>query len=108
MEAPIQITLLAQRGAITVNAPPPEKYALHKLLVYSERPQNMRFKASKDLAQAASLIDYLAKNDTELLSDTWGALPCQEPTWQSRAFEGLKALNEQYPDVNTTALTETH
>ena len=24
MEAPIQLTLLAQRGAITVNAPPPE------------------------------------------------------------------------------------
>ena len=39
----------------------PEKYALHKLLVYVERRQNMRLKASKDLAQAASLIDYLGK-----------------------------------------------
>lgn len=108
MEAPIQITLLAQRGAITVNAPPPEKYALHKLLVYGERPQNMRIKASKDLTQAASLIDYLAKNDAELLSDTWGALLSRGPGWRSRALEGLKALNEQYPDVNTAALTVTH
>ena len=104
MEAPIQITLLAQRGAITVNAPPPEKYALHKLLVYGERPQNMRIKASKDLAQAASLIDYLGKNDAELLADTWAELIGGGPGWRSRALEGLTALNEQYPEVDTSAL----
>ena len=104
MEAPIQITLLAQRGAITVNAPPPEKYALHKLLVYSERPQNMRIKAGKDLAQAASLIDYLAKNDAELLSETWEGLLARGPGWRSRAIEGLKALNAQYPEVDTSML----
>ena len=104
MEAPIQITLLAQRGAITVNAPPPEKYALHKLLVYGERPQNMRIKASKDLAQAASLIDYLGRNDVELLADTWADMIGRGPGWRSRAIEGLTALNEQYPDVDTFAL----
>ena len=104
MEAPIQITLLAQRGAITVNAPPPEKYALHKLLVYGERPQNMRIKASKDLAQAASLIDYLGKNDAELLADTWAGLVGRGSGWRSRATEGLTALKEQYPDVDTSAL----
>ena len=104
MEAPIQITLLAQRGAMTVNAPPPEKYALHKLLVYGERPQNMRIKASKDLAQAASLIDYLSKNDAELLADTWAGLMGRGPGWRGRATEGLMALKEQYPDVDTSAL----
>ena len=104
MEAPIQVTLLAQRGPITVNAPPPEKYALHKLLVYGERPQNMRVKATKDLAQAAALIDYLAKNDAELLNETWAGLLGQGPGWRSRAIEGLKALNEHYPDVDTAAL----
>ena len=104
MEASIQITLLAQRGAITVNAPPPEKYALHKLLVYGERPQNVRIKASKDLAQAASLIDYLAKNDFELLADTWAGLIGRGPGWRSRAIEGLTALKEHYPGVDTSAL----
>ena len=104
MEAPIQVTLLAQRGAITVNAPPPERYALHKLLVYGERPQNMRVKATKDLAQAASLIDYLAKNDAELLGETWNGLIRRGPGWRSRAVQGLKALKEHYPDVDTTAL----
>lgn len=104
MEAPIQITLLAQRGAMTVNAPPPDKYALHKLLVYGERPQNMRIKASKDLAQAASLIDYLSKNDAELLADTWAGLMGRGPGWRSRAMQGLAALKEQHPDVDTAAL----
>jgi len=104
MEAPIQVTLLAQRGPITVNAPPPEKYALHKLLVYGERPQNMRVKATKDLAQAASLIDYLAKNDSELLSETWNGLISRGPGWRSRAIEGLRALKERYPQVDTSAL----
>lgn len=106
MEAPIQVTLLAQRGPITVNAPPPEKYALHKLLVYGERPQNMRVKATKDLAQAASLIDYLAKNDYKLLSETWEGLISRGPGWRSRAIEGLKALKEHYPGVDTSALLE--
>lgn len=104
MEAPIQVTLLAQRGATTVNAPPPERYALHKLLVHGERPQNMRVKATKDLAQAASLIDYLSKNDAELLGDTWNDLMARGLGWRNRAIEGLKALNDQYPSVDTTVL----
>ena len=105
MEAPIQITLLAQRGAFTVNAPPPEKYALHKLLVYGERPQNMRIKASKDLAQAASLIDYLGENDAQLLNETWVGLVKRGPGWKSRAIQGLEALTRHFPEVNTSALT---
>ena len=103
MEAPIQVTLLAQRGPVTVNAPPPEKYALHKLLVHGERPQAMRVKASKDLDQAACLIDYLARNDAELLSETWDGLISRGPGWRSRAMEGLKALRERYPEVDTSA-----
>ncbi len=104
MEAPIQVTLLAQRGPITVNAPPPEKYALHKLLVYGERPQAMRVKATKDLDQAACLIDYLANHDSELLSQTWDQLISRGPGWKRRALEGLKALRERYPAVDISPL----
>ncbi|WP_137920866.1 GSU2403 family nucleotidyltransferase fold protein [Hydrogenophaga sp. 2FB] len=104
MEAPIQVTLLAQRGAITVNAPPPEKYALHKLLVYGERPQNMRTKATKDLDQAASLIEYLAENDADLLHETWLDLINRGPGWRRRAVEGLQALRKRYPGIDTKPL----
>ena len=104
MEAPIQVTLLAQRGQITVNAPPPEKYALHKLLVFGERPQNMRVKASKDLDQAASLIAYLTEHDAELLGETWQQLLARGPGWRSRTMEGLTAMKARYPDVDTSVL----
>jgi len=106
MEAPIQITLLAQRGPVTVNAPPPEKYALHKLLVFGERPQTMRVKATKDLEQAAALIDYLSRNDADLLIDTWSQLSNNGPGWKSRAMQGLDELNRRHPDVDTSALAE--
>ena len=105
MEAPLQITLQAQRGGITVNAPPPEKYVLHKLLVYGERPQNMRVKASKDLDQAASLLAYLGKHDAGLLGETWQGLISRGPGWKSRAMHGLATLNERYPELDTSALT---
>jgi len=105
MEAPIQLTLLAQRGPITVNAPPPEKYALHKLLVFGERSQSMRLKASKDLDQAASLIAYLAAHDADLLHETWNTLVATGLDWRSRALEGLRALKERYPSIDTTALS---
>lgn len=104
MEAPIQVTLLAQRGPITVNAPPPEKYALHKLLVYGERPQAMRVKAGKDLDQAASLMDYLGQNDPDALTETWNDLIHRGPCWRSRAQQGLDALRARYPELDTSAL----
>jgi hypothetical protein len=104
MEAPIQLTLLAQRGPITVNAPPPEKYALHKLLVYGERSQPMRLKATKDLDQAASLIEYLTAHDADLLTETWCNLLANGPGWRRRALEGLEALNARYPEIDTQAL----
>lgn len=104
MEAPIQITLLAQRGPITVNAPPPEKYALHKLLVYGERPQAMRVKAAKDLDQAASLVAYLAQNDPDALGETWEDLVGRGPGWRDRAMQGLEALTVRYPELDTSAL----
>lgn len=106
MEDPIQVTLLAQRGPVTVNAPPPEKYALHKLLVYGERSQSMRIKASKDLDQAASLISYLAAYDADLLAETWSHLLAMGPGWRSRALDGLSALRQRYPKVDTSALAE--
>ena len=106
MEAPIQVTLLAQRGPVTVNAPPPEKYALHKLLVYGERPQAMRVKSVKDLGQAAALIDYLSRHDAELLSETWLDLIQRGPGWRRRALQGRKALKEHYPEVDISAMVQ--
>lgn len=105
MEAPIQITLLAQRGLITVNAPPPQKYALHKLLVHGERSQEMRVKASKAVDQVASLIEYLAEHDADILDETCEDLIGRGPGWRSRALEGLEAVRKRHIEIDTTALS---
>ena len=104
MAAPIQLSLLSNQGAIVVNAPPPEKYAVHKLLVHGERPQNMRIKAAKDLDQAATLIEYLTENDADALSEAWADMIGLGPGWLSRAELGLKALQKRYPELNTRLL----
>lgn len=104
MSEPIQMTLLTQMGPIIVNAPPPEKYAVHKLIVYGERPQKMRIKSAKDLEQAATLISYLTENDADTLSQAWNDLMSRGPGWRSRALQGLEALQKQFPDVDTSVL----
>ncbi len=73
-------------------------------MVYGERSQQMRVKASKDLDQAASLIAYLLINDEDLLLETWRSLLASGPGWRQSALEGLKALNARYPGIDTTAL----
>ena len=104
MSEPIQISLISQMGPILVSVPPPEKYAMHKLLVYGERPQNMRVKSSKDLEQAAALIEYLGEHDVDALRAAWVDLVSRGPGWRARGLEGLNALKIRHPDIDVSAL----
>lgn len=106
MESPIQLVLLSNTGPIVVNAPPPEKYAVHKLLVYGERPQAQRTKATKDLDQAAALIEYLAQNDVEALRAAWTDLVNRGPGWSERAQQGKDALHRRHPTLDLSALAD--
>lgn len=106
MEGPVQLVLLSNTGPIVVNAPAPEKYALHKLLVHGERPQSQRTKASKDLDQAAALIEYLAENEVEVLRAAWMDLLSRGPGWRERALAGREALRRQHPQIDLSALTD--
>lgn len=106
MENPIQLVLLSNTGPIVVNAPPPEKYAVHKLLVYGERPQAQRTKASKDLEQAAALIEYLAAHDRDALTDAWQDLISRGPGWKDRALQGRAALHQRHPELNLACLAD--
>lgn len=65
LQDPMRATLRASSGPIVVNLPRPERYALHKLLVYGERPLAQRTKAREDVAHSAALMDYLLTHDRE-------------------------------------------
>jgi hypothetical protein len=98
LEDPMRCTLLARNGPIVVNIPRPQRYALHKLLVYGERPLEQRTKANKDLMQAAALIDYLLANDPVELGQLWLDVNDRGPGWRRRLDQGCKAMVAARPE----------
>ena len=101
LEAVEQATLFDATGrAVVVSLPAPERYAVHKLLVVGERTGAFRAKVSKDLAQAAALIEYFRDNDPEALQDAWADALARGPGWKKRALEGQRALQTQAPTLS--------
>ncbi|HWT14356.1 MAG TPA: GSU2403 family nucleotidyltransferase fold protein [Patescibacteria group bacterium] len=78
--------------------PAPARYAVHKLLVIAERSGAYRAKIGKDVAQAASLIEYFANTDLDPLMAAWQDARERGPGWRKRADEGLRALRATAPD----------
>ena len=96
----MRTTLIARSGPIVVNLPRPQRYALHKLLVYGERLQNQRTKARKDVAQAAALIDYLLVHDAAEIAAMWIDVNARGPGWRKRLSQGFKMMTTLYPDCD--------
>jgi hypothetical protein len=97
LEDPMRCTLLSSSGPIVVNIPRPQRYALHKLLVYGERPQEQRAKANKDVMQAAALMDYLLTHDAAEIGALWIDVHAREPGWRRRLEQGYKSMVLRYP-----------
>ena len=100
LQDPLRATLIARSGPIVVNLPRPQRYALHKLLVYGERPQAQRTKARKDVAQAAALIDYLLVHDCAEMAAMWVDVNARGPGWRKRLKEGFEVMASLYPDCD--------
>jgi hypothetical protein len=105
LEGTTQGCLIGRAGACTVNLPAPERYAVHKLVVYGERPVAERAKARKDLLQAAALASYFAGTDeATLFNAAWQEVLGRGRGWRSRALRGKAALLRLAPDVDLPAL----
>lgn len=100
MDATMQAVLISRNGPVVVNVPRAERYALHKLIVFGERPQEMQTKAHKDIAQAACLISYLNENEPETLQEAWASVQASGKGWVSRCLQGGQFLLSRYPDVD--------
>lgn len=93
LEQPIQGCIFSNLGSCIVNLPAPERYAVHKLIVYGERPASQRTKSSKDLLQAASLVSYFLKNgQAEVFNSAWRDAIRRGKGWQERVEAGREAL----------------
>jgi hypothetical protein len=98
-----QAVVLGNEGCVLVNVPSPERYALHKLLVYGERTAAFRAKSTKDLAQAACLAAYLWDHRREALADALKDLLSRGKGWVSRYKQGAAALHKAYPQIEVSA-----
>ena len=98
-----QAVLFCNEGAVLVNVPSPERYALHKLLVFGERTGSFRAKSSKDLAQAACLCAYLWDHRREALAEALTDLLSRGKGWVTRFRQGAAALHKAYPEIQVSA-----
>lgn len=103
LQDPMRATLIARSGPIVVNLPRPQRYALHKLLVYGERSQAQRTKARKDIAQAAALMDYLLTHDAEEIAAMWVDVNSRGPGWRKRLKQGFEAMSAAYAECEFAA-----
>ncbi len=88
-----QATLFDPAGrAVVVTLPAPERYAIHKLLIIGERTGAFKAKVTKDLAQAALLIEFFRDTDPEAVHEAWTDAVNRGPGWKKRAIEGRRAL----------------
>lgn len=105
LEGTTQACVFGRTGACTVNLPAPERYAVHKLLVYGERPVSQRTKSTKDLLQVAALASYFSQSgQAEVFNAAWRDLVTRGRGWRSRARQGLAALVKVAPELELNAL----
>ena len=100
-----QTALLSRSGACMVNIPAPERYAVHKLIVYGERPVAQRVKAVKDLEQAAALVQWhLVNGQAGRFNEAWEDALGRGRGWKRRAMEGRAFLLAKYPELSARQL----
>jgi hypothetical protein len=98
IESTQQAVVVAGRG-ILVNVPTPGRYALHKLIVASERHAGAAAKARKDIHQAAQLAEVLAEDNPGELRAAWRSLAKRGEGWARRAVSGLRQMERRHPEA---------
>lgn len=86
-------------GGVHVNVPSPARFALHKMLVSSERPAAMATKRDKDLGQAGQVLEVLLEDRPGDVEEAWEALARRGSSWVRRVRGSLGGLERSAPAV---------
>jgi hypothetical protein len=98
LEGTTQGVAFSSSGACIVNLPDPARFAVHKLIVFGERPIAERAKSNKDVEQAAALVEWhLDVQRVNALREAWRDAVTRGPGWQRRADEGRAELVRRHP-----------
>jgi hypothetical protein len=90
--------------ASLVVVPAPARFALHKLLVSQSRSTMQQVKSSKDLHQAALLIEVLGTDRPQDLEQAAQAFAESGLTVTTRILGGLAVAGRRWPDVEVGAV----
>lgn len=105
LEAPTQAVVHGAAGACIVNVPAPERFAVHKMLVYGERKPEERAKATKDLLQVVSLVSFHHANEMSVVFNAaWNDAWHRGKGWQRRLEQARAALLRIAPEVSDERL----
>ena len=83
-------------GGFLALVPSPARFALHKVIVSTERSVSQETKALKDLAQAAQVLEHLAESRPGDLRLAAAAL---KKAWRPRFERGMKRLLRLHPEA---------
>ena len=84
-----------------------DDYGLHKLIVYGERSEAFRTKATKDILQSAALISWYLSHEPDRLRATLDDLMERGPGWRKRAKQGIDAVVKLDPTLGPHLLYRT-
>ena len=100
LEGTTQGVMFSHSGACVVNLPDPARFAVHKLIIHGERPVAERAKSTKDLQQAAALVEWhLDQGREDALQAAWLDAIGRGPGWLRRAEQGRRALLRRHPHL---------
>jgi len=94
-----QAVVLGNDGAVLVNIPKPDRFAIHKLIVSAERKVSETSKINKDIRQANVLIQYYLDFRPEELFETCIEARDNGPGWERRLRSGIAKLKKINPTV---------
>jgi hypothetical protein len=101
LEGTTQAVVMGRSDACLVNIPAPERFAMHKLIVYGERKAAERIKSVKDVAQAAALVSWHFANGMEhKIAEAWADAVSRGPGWRTRIIQGRNFMLLKHPELN--------
>jgi len=92
------VVFSGDRGVV-VNIPHPTRFAVHKLLVCSERSGSFAAKSAKDLVQVGSLLTVLGERMPHTLKDAVDDAASRGRGWKKNLTIGMQMLARQYPEA---------
>jgi len=97
-----QAAAFCSEGAVIVNIPKPDRFAIHKLIVSAERDTSAAVKSNKDIRQANVLIHYYLDNRPEEIAASWQDAWSRGPGWRKRLETALAKLEKINPEAAQT------